>query len=122
MVYRLKWVLVLSMVAACAPINIKPAVNHVVLVWLKADTAPEVREKIIEGSKTLKTIPGILDLQVGKAIPSERPIVDDSFSLGLYMRFDTVADMNAYLTDPKHVEFVDTQVRPYLEKLVVYDF
>jgi hypothetical protein len=99
-----------------------PSVHHIVLVWLKADTAPEVREQIMAGSRALTDIGRIRDLQVGKAIPSERPIVDDSFSFGIYMRFDSVADMNAYLTDPRHVRFVDTQVKPYLEKLVVYDF
>jgi hypothetical protein len=97
-------------------------VQHIVLVWLKADTAPEVREQIIAGSKALDDIGQIRDLQVGKAIASERPIVDDSFSFGIYMRFDSAADMNTYLTDPRHVQFVDTQVKPYLEKLVVYDF
>jgi antibiotic biosynthesis monooxygenase (ABM) superfamily enzyme len=122
MVHKLKLICLLLLVAGCAPMNARPSVHHVVLVWLKADTAPEVRERIIEGSGDLKAIPGIRELQVGKAIPSERPIVDDSFSFGIMMRFDSVADMNAYLTDPKHVEFVDKQVRPYLEKLVVYDF
>jgi hypothetical protein len=99
-----------------------PSVQHIVLVWLKPDTAPEVREQIMAGSKALTDIGQIRDLRMGKAIPSERPIVDDSFSFGIYMRFDSVADMNAYLTDPKHVQFVDTQVKPHLEKLVVYDF
>lgn len=119
---KLKIACLLLLVTACAPVQVREPVHHIVLVWLKADTAPEVRAQITEASKELRQIPGIRDLQVGTAIPSERPIVDDSFSLGLYMRFDSVADMNAYLTDPKHVEFVDTQVRPYLEKLVVYDF
>lgn len=122
MVYKLKLTGLLLLVAACAPVDVKAPVNHVVLVWLKAGTAPEVVAKIIEGSRELKAIPGIRDLQVGKAIPSERPIVDDSFSFGILMRFDSVAEMNAYLTDPRHVRFVDTRVKPYLEKLVVYDF
>jgi hypothetical protein len=122
MFHKLKLVCLLLLVTGCAPMNAGPSVNHVVLVWLKADTAPEVRESIIEGSRQLKAIPGIRDLRVGKAIPSERPIVDDSFSFGILMRFDSVADMNAYLADPKHVQFVDTQVKPYLEKLLVYDF
>lgn len=119
---KLKITCLLLLVTACASVQVREPVHHIVLVWLKADTAPDVRAQIIEASKELRQIPGIRDLQVGTAIPSERPIVDDSFSLGLYMRFDSVADMNAYLTDPKHVEFVDTQVRPYLEKLLVYDF
>ncbi|HEX5057523.1 MAG TPA: Dabb family protein [Gammaproteobacteria bacterium] len=121
MIRNLVVVCLLSL-AACAPCNIKPAVNHVVLVWLKPGTAPEVQEKIIEGSKTLKSIGQIRELQVGTAIPSDRPIVDDSFSLGILMRFDSVEDMNTYIKDPRHVQFVDTWVKPYLQKIVVYDF
>lgn len=121
MVHKLKFI-VLLLLAACAPAQVGKPVHHIVLVWLKADTAPEVYERIVEGSKALAGIGQIRDLQVGKAIPSERPIVDDSFSMGLYMRFDSAADMHAYLTDPRHVQFVDTQVKPHLEKLVIYDF
>lgn len=112
----------LLLLTACAPVEVKQPVHHIVLVWLKAGTPPEAYEQIIEGSRTLAHIGQIRDLQVGKPIPSERRIVDDSFSLGLYMRFDSVADMNAYLTNPRHVQFVDTLVKPHLEKLVVYDF
>jgi hypothetical protein len=122
MLRKLKLISLLLLVTACAPCGVKPTVNHVVLVWLKAGTAPEVQQKIIEGSKELKSIGQIRELQVGTAIPSDRPIVDDSFSLGILMRFDSVEDMNAYLKDPRHVQFVDTQVKPYLQKLVVYDF
>jgi hypothetical protein len=120
--FRKLMVVCLLSVAACAPVNIRPAVNHVVLVWLKPDTSPEVRERIIRGSEDLVTIGQIRELQVGTAIPSERPIVDDSFSFAILMRFDSVEDMNAYLKDPRHVQFVDTQVKPHLQKLVIYDF
>src|SRR5687767_2955168 len=90
----------LLLLIGCAPVNVKQPVQHIVLVWLKADTTSEEYKQIVEGSKTLTDIGQIRDLQVGKAILSERPIVDDSFSFGIYMRFDSVADMNAYLTDP----------------------
>ena len=112
----------LLLLAACAPVQVAQPVQHIVLVWLKGDTSSETYQRIIEGSKALANIGHIRDLQVGKAIPSERPIVDDSFSFGIYMRFDSVVDMNAYLADPKHVQFVDTQVKPHLQKLVIYDF
>ncbi|HEY3487526.1 MAG TPA: Dabb family protein [Gammaproteobacteria bacterium] len=103
-------------------VTAEQAVNHIVLVWLKPDTQPTTYQQILEASKALGAIGQIQELRIGKSIPSERPIVDDSFSFGLYMRFETVEAMNAYLTDPRHVQFVDTLVKPNLEKLVIYDF
>src|SRR5687767_7612505 len=122
MAHKLTIGCLLLLLVGCAPGEVRQPVQHIVLVWLKPGTSPEVYEQIVTGSKGLSMIGEIRDLRVGKAIPSDRPIVDDSFSLGIYMRFDSVTDMNAYLTNPRHVQFVDTLVKPHLQKLVVYDF
>lgn len=98
------------------------SINHIVLVWLKADTSIAEINTIIEESKALKSIGGIQSLNIGTAIASERKIVDDSFSLGLHMRFANLKDMNHYLKHPRHVDFVDNFIKPKLEKILVYDF
>jgi hypothetical protein len=97
-------------------------VQHIVLVWLKPDVSADVRENIMRESQALAKIERIKALHVGKAIASERPIVDDSFDFGVYMNFASVEDMNIYLADPRHVQFVETVVKPHLQKLLVYDF
>ena len=58
----------------------------------------------------------------GLSIKSDRPIVDDSFDLGIAMTFRSVDDMNQYLIDPRHTKFVDTWLKGRLDKMLVYDF
>ena len=97
-------------------------INHIVLVWFKADTTPTELKAIINATRQLKDIEGIQSLSLGKAIKSERKIVDSSFSLGIHMRFKDKMAMQSYLNHPRHLEFLDTMVKPKLEKVVVYDF
>jgi hypothetical protein len=123
MIMRKSTRLLLAVCLLCAgfPALAEP-VQHIVLVWLKPDVSAEVRATIMSESQALAKIERIKELHIGKAIASERPIVDDSFDFGVYMRFDSVADMNTYLADPRHIQFVETSVKPHLQKLLVYDF
>jgi len=115
------YAVLLFSVFACSPSE-KTAINHIVLVWLKADTTPAEIDTIIAESQKLSSIDTIQSLTIGTAIPSERKIVDDSFSFGMHMRFATQQDMQRYLAHPQHIKFVDTFVKPKLDKLLVYDF
>jgi hypothetical protein len=65
----------------------------------------------------------IQHLSVGPAVPSERPIVDDSFDVGLVMRFNSKADMDAYEKHPVHVNAVKEvqTLMPLAKRLLVYD-
>lgn len=93
------------------------------MVWFKAGTSQADIEKIMQETKQLKDdIPQIKSLNLGRAIPSNRKIVDDSFDLGIQLQFANQADMETYLTHPKHIAFVKTFVKPKLAKLLVYDF
>jgi hypothetical protein len=115
------YTVLLFSVIACTPSD-RTTINHVVLVWLKADTTPAEIDTIIAESQKLTSIDTIESLSIGTAIPSERKIVDDSFSFGMHMRFATQQDMQRYLSHPQHIKFVDTFVKPKLDKLLVYDF
>jgi len=97
-------------------------VNHVVLLWFKNGTSAQQVQHIIEQTRGLAKIKEIKKLSVGRAIPSQRPIVDDSFQLGIYMQFNNVAEMNRYLQNKKHVQFVQQHIKPHIRKIVVYDF
>ena len=99
-----------------------PGVIHVVLVWLKEPGNAEHRQKIIEGSKKLDDIPGVEEILVGQAVPSEREVVDDSFDVALYMRFPNNKAMQDYLVHPEHVEIVKTEFVPLMDYYKVYDF
>jgi len=96
-------------------------VSHVVLVWFKDTVSTTDIADIHARSLELHSIPGLTSIQAGAAVPSERPIVDDSFDLGLVMRFKTVEAMQAYLTHPQHKALVRQHIRGKVKRLQVYD-
>ena len=96
-------------------------VYHVVLLWLKEPGNAELTDKIIELSKQFEKIPGVMRVTAGRKLASKRPIVDSSFDIGMVMVFPNVKTMNEYLTHPVHVNAVDTVLKPYVDKILVYD-
>lgn len=97
-------------------------VNHIVLLWFKEDVGKNKIDEIIELTRQLNNIRSIDQLQVGRAIASERNIVDDSFDVGISMRFRSLQDMKGYLKHPLHVELVREHIKPNIAKIIVYDF
>ena len=108
----------------CAQKVQKPAnpVQHVVLLWFTADVTNNRVQQVEAETLKLRAIPQLLSLETGPSIKSDRPIVDDSFDLGIAMTFRSVDDMNQYLIDPRHTKFVDTWLKGRLDKMLVYDF
>ncbi len=98
------------------------AVVHIVLVWLKEPGNPEHRQRIIDASREFETIPGVIDVSVGEVVTSDRPIVDDSFDVGLYLTFSSVEAMQTYLADDRHQQALREIFRPLSERYIVYDF
>lgn len=96
-------------------------IDHVVFLWVDDTLSAEIMDSIKLHSSRLDTIPGIISLSQGEAIPSERPIVDDSFDLGLIFTFANKEDMDNYVSHKGHVNFVKKWVKPYSTKLTVYD-
>jgi hypothetical protein len=111
-----------SIPAVSADPGHKATVVHVVLVWLKEPGNPEHRQRIIEISREFETIPGVIEVSVGESVTSDRPIVDDSFDVGLYLTFSSVDAMKAYLADDRHQQALREVFRPLSERYIVYDF
>lgn len=100
----------------------KGKVEHVVLVWLKRPGNAADRATVIATAKKFQAeISQIQHLSVGPAVPSERPVVDDSFDVGLVMRFASKADLDVYEKHPVHVNAVKQTLMPLAKKLLVYD-
>ena len=100
-----------------APAGIK----HVVLCWLEEPGNAEHRRRVSEVSRELVMIPEVQDLAVGTAVPSERPIVEDTFDIGLVMTFRDEAALNTYLDHPEHVRRVQDTLGPLCARVQVLD-
>lgn len=97
-------------------------VIHIVQVWLKEPGNLAHRKQIIAGSKKLRNIPGVQDLRVGSVVPSDREVVDSSYDVALYLRFDSQGDLQKYLEHPIHKNTVKATFVPIMEKFRVLDF
>ena len=81
-----------------------------------------VKDRIVESARSFsREIPGILGMSIGDALPSPREVVDDSFDLGLVLRFKDKAALDAYEKHPVHVKAVKEVLAPNASKLKVYD-
>jgi len=96
--------------------------SHVVIFW--TDPAnPNAADELIAGArKFLAPIPGIVQFHVGKMAPSLRPVVDQSYQVGLNVVFTTRQAQDDYQMHPWHLEFVEKVFKPVCRKVVVYDF
>ncbi|HVV01866.1 MAG TPA: Dabb family protein [Verrucomicrobiae bacterium] len=96
--------------------------SHIVIFW--TDPAnPKSADELIEGAnKFLKSIPGVLQFHVGKMASSHRPVVDQSYQVGLNLVFPDKKTQDDYQTHPLHVRFVEEVFKRVCAKVVVYDF
>jgi hypothetical protein len=96
--------------------------SHVVLFW--TDPAkPGAADALVAGAKQyLNQAPGILHFHVGRMASSPRPVVDQSYQVGLNVVFTDKAAQDAYQVHPAHVEFVEKVFKPNCVKVLVYDF
>ena len=103
-------------------ISAQPTVTHVVVCWLKNpdDTAAEAR--IIEVSQSFKSIPGVLDVRVGRMLPSSRPIVDSSYDIAIVIDFTSERALREYDAHPLHKRAVQSVLMPAVKRIQVYDF
>jgi hypothetical protein len=100
----------------------KQELSHVVLCWLKEPGNTEHRNQIINISRTFKKIPGVMEVRAGKVIASDRPIVDDSFDVGIVVIVPDAKRLQEYLDHPIHQDAKRDILLPLVEKVLVYDF
>ena len=96
-------------------------VSHVVICWLKRPGSYEDRQQVLAACRTLSDIPGVTEVTVGTAIPSDRPVVDSSYDIGMVVRFRDEKAMRDYDQHPIHLKAVETTIKPLVERFVVYD-
>lgn len=116
-----------ALLTSCAQLGYQKApkageVEHVVLIWLKDHGNTAQRDRVIAATRDFqKNIPGIVSISAGDALPSDRPVVDDSFDIGLVMRFEDKAALAGYEKHPVHVKAVTEILKPLAGRILVYD-
>ncbi|MGB7157736.1 MAG: Dabb family protein [Tepidisphaeraceae bacterium] len=100
----------------------RAAVTHVVLCWLKTPEDEVARQKLIDTSRTFETIPGVVSVTAGRALPSTRPVVDSSFDVAIVITFTDDEALRAYDGHPTHVEAVENVLKPIVARFLIYDF
>ena len=96
-------------------------VYHIVLIWLKTYRNEMRINKIINASKELKNIPGVLEVTTGKVLRSSRVIEDDTFDVSVIIKFASKDYLNDYLVHPIHVKIANEVIKPLANKITVYD-
>ena len=96
-------------------------VYHIVLIWLKTYRNEMRINKIINASKELKNIPGVLEVTTGTVLRSSRVIVDDTFDVSVIIKFASKDYLNDYLVHPIHVKIANEVIKPLANKITVYD-
>lgn len=96
--------------------------THVVIFWTDPAQPGAVRELIEGANRYLRDIPGIVHFHVGRMVPSPRPVVEQSYQVGLNVVFRDKAAHDAYQEHPAHVEFVEKVFRRVCIRVLVYDF
>ena len=83
--------------------------DHHVYFWLKDDCkTAEHRAAFEQGLASLFEIGLVKGGRWSVPAPvMPRPVIDQSWDYALTMRFDSVADQDAYQGDPKHHVFID---------------
>lgn len=96
--------------------------SHIVFFWTDRAKPEAVAELLAGAEKYLKPIPGVLSFHIGKMVGSHRSVVDQSYQVGLNLLFPDKKTQDDYQEHPLHLEFVEKCVKPYCEKVLVYDF
>lgn len=95
-------------------------VKHYGVFRFKEDVTPDRIERCFEEMQAMVgKIPGLLEMIYGTYDSSEG--LNDGFTHGFIMTFDSPESRDAYLPHPEH-ERVKEIVVPCLERVIVFDF
>jgi len=93
---------------------------HHVYFWLKKPITPEAKSKFENALKELVTVETIIDHHLGVPAPTDRDVIDTSYSYSLLVTFKNQEDQTVYQTHPTHLKFI-ADCEDLWEKVVVYD-
>jgi hypothetical protein len=96
--------------------------SHIVIFWTDPANPNAAAELVAGANQYLKNIPGVVHFHVGRMAPSNRPVVEQSYQVGLNLIFPSQETEQAYQIHPQHMEFVEKVFKRTSKKVVVYNF
>ena len=93
---------------------------HAVYFWLKEDLTAEQREAFVRGVNSLREIESVRHAYVGVPAPTERPVIERSYTYALTLVFDDQAGHDRYQDDPVHERF-RRDCAPFWNRVLIYD-
>ena len=93
---------------------------HVVNFWLKKGLSAAEIADFERGVKTLGTIDGLLQFNVGKPAATNRPVIDRTYDYCLLTVFENEAAHDVYQEVEVHLKFIE-DCSKYWERVLIYD-
>lgn len=93
---------------------------HHVYFWLQNPESKEDLDKLITGLKKLSKAKSIGSSHIGLPAPTNREVIDRSYSVSWCLFFKSAEEQDSYQTDPIHLNFVK-ECSMLWKKVVVYD-
>jgi hypothetical protein len=93
---------------------------HHVFFWLKNPANMEVRTKFEKALKELVTVETIHNYHIGVPAPTDRAVIDTTYSYSVLTTYINKEDQEIYQTHPKHLKFIE-DCQDLWVKVVVYD-
>ena len=92
-------------------------VEHLIIYNVKGITDDQTTEMIQKGKSVLSTIPGVLEVVTGQAVPTEA-----AYRYAWLIRFCHRAVIESYRNHPLHVAFADSLFRPVAGERISIDY
>ena len=93
-------------------------IRHIVIVWLKPGAD---RAAVLDATRELGKIPGVVDYSAGTMLASDRKTVDSSYDLAIILTFDSETSLRAYDQHPIHKRVIEEVVKPNVARFLIYD-
>lgn len=93
---------------------------HSVYFWLREDLSGEQRMQFLEQARALTKIETVRHGWLGTPAPTDRPVIDRSYSYALTVVFDDEAAQDVYQDHPVHDRFRD-DCGSFWTRVVIYD-
>jgi hypothetical protein len=96
--------------------------THIVFFWLNENAPAGEQDALIAScTQLLGKIPTVRQLTAGKPAMTPRDVVDNSYSVALYVRLDDKAGHDVYQEHSLHKQFIERH-KPNWKRVQVYDF